>query len=376
LLLIPLLVGCPTAGSPEPSDDDDSAPVLDLQDLLDDAVADSAGFGGGVLRVSRGDELLWEGASGDAVRDPTTPMEVTDTFEIASVSKTFTAALTLLLADEGLFGLDDPLGDHLPSSLLDDLLVVDGLDRSGTITIRQCLNHTSGLPDYWNDPPFEAWGWCNAFCVAYIDDVNRFWEPEEILAFVPGLDPIGQPGHGYHYSDTGYVLLGLLAEEVTGEELHALYRSRILEPLGSTETWLEYREDGLPDSHRWEADWNMTGQVHNSADWAGGGLASSAADLARFIDALDGELLDGERMQQWVSTGTPGVDYGLGLFRVDLPDGLGEVWGHDGYGNSWMYRWPERQITFTGTLNQTDNDWWPMVVEAAQTIKEGSDPYI
>jgi len=183
LLLIPLLVGCPTAGSPEPSDDDDSAPVLDLQDLLDDAVADSAGFGGGVLRVSRGDELLWEGASGDAVRDPTTPMEVTDTFEIASVSKTFTAALTLLLADEGLFGLDDPLGDHLPSSLLDDLLVVDGLDRSGTITIRQCLNHTSGLPDYWNDPPFEAWGWCNAFCVAYIDDVNRFWEPEEILAF-------------------------------------------------------------------------------------------------------------------------------------------------------------------------------------------------
>jgi len=69
-----------------------------------------------------------------------------------------------------------------------------------------------------------------------------------------------------------------------------------------------------------------------------------------------------------VPTEEPDIRYGLGLFQVDLPWGLGTVWGHDGYGNSWMYYWPERQVVFVGTLNQTKNDWWPLVVSATLVI--------
>ncbi|MGB0954161.1 MAG: hypothetical protein ACPG31_13145, partial [Planctomycetota bacterium] len=70
-------------------------------------------------------------------------------------------------------------------------------------------------------------------------------------------------------------------------------------------------------------------------------------------------------------TGTDGVEYGLGMFRVEFGFGLGEIWGHDGYGNAWMYYWPRFDISFTGTLNQTENDWWLLVLGAAALVEYG-----
>jgi len=343
--------------------------------VLDWIVARNQGYGGGVIRVTSGVYgLLWEGASGTAVYNGA-PMPQEATFEIASTSKAFTAATVLLLVEDGLLDLDQQIGTLLPPAYTTGLIVIGSHDYTPELTVRQLLAHTSGLPDYWNDPPYIIPG-VNAFLFEYILHPYRFWEPEDILVYVPGLTPAFVPGTGWHYSDTGYLLAGLIVEEITGKELHDVYRERIFAPLGLDDTWLSWREppaSGLTESHRYEGSWDMTDKPHQSADWAGGGLVSTTRDLERFMRALADESLfsdptTGKAMKAWIETGTTGIRYGLGLFWVELGNDQGEIYGHDGYGNSWMYYWPDQDVIFAGTLNQTENDWWPLVKAAAFQI--------
>lgn len=347
-----------------------------LQRTLDWLVAANKGYGGGVFRVaSAADGVLWEGTSGELTHSGL-PMQRDAVFQIASTSKAFTAVTALLLIQEGLFSLDDTTGDLLPPETTAGLLVIDGHDYGPELTVRQLLAHTSGLPDYWYDPPFILPG-VNAFLFDYIIAPNRFWEPNEILAYIPDLDPIFVPGTGWHYSDTGYVLAGLIIEAVTGEPLHQVYQERLFTPLGLDDTWLQWRQPrpgDTPESHRYEGTGDMYPKIHQTADWAGGGLVSSTRDLERFARALaDGTLIQDPALQAEMlhrtPTGQPDVDYGLGLFLVELGNGQGEIIGHDGYGNSWMYYWPKQDVTMVGTLNQTENNWWPLVKIAATLIE-------
>jgi len=356
------LLACGPSKRVDPEETEPPTP-LDLDAALADAVADNDGRGGGVLRAEAPGGLRYLGAAGDETVDGD-PMVEDDDFEIASVTKTFTATTVLLLMEDGELDLDDTLAERLPA-YGQGLLVVDGEDLTGQITVRQLLQHTSGLPDYWSDPPYDRDG-NNAFLGAFLADTDHFWTPDEILAYVPDLDPIGEPGATWHYSDTNYVLLGLIVEDLTGDALHDALRRRIFDPLGMDGTWMSFREDrGYPASHRYEARWDMTDKTHQSADWAGGGLVSTAADLSTFLLALAGgdvyasdSTLD--EMRESVPTGEEDIAYGLGIFVVSL-DGGGELWGHDGYGNAFMYLDTANGTVYTGTLNQTQNDWWPMI---------------
>jgi CubicO group peptidase (beta-lactamase class C family) len=344
---------------------------LALDGDLADAVAANDGYGGGILRVAGRDCVYFEGAAGVLERDGD-PIAVDTGFEVASVTKTFTAVLVMTFVEDGDLALDDTYVAAWGADAPTDLLVIDGVDRTAEITLRQLLGHTSGLPDYWTDGPFVAPD-VNAFVVDFDADPDRFWTPEEILAYVPGLDPIGPPGAQYHYGDTGYVMLGMLVERIAGEPYDAVLRARILDPIGMPDTYLTYHEDaprGLVESHRYEADYDLFHVTRQSADWAGGGLASSTVDLERFMLALvDGEILHDPQswtaMTTWTPVGEDGVWYGLGLFRVET--GIrGDIIGHDGYGNSFMYWASDPDVVFTGTLNQRDTDWYPLF-ESAMT---------
>ena len=344
-----------------------------LQGILDTVVRRNHGHGGGVIRLESLDRgLLWEGASGWA--KDREPMDVGDSFEIASVTKTFTATLVLKLVEEGRFALDDRVGGLLAAEEVRSLLVVRGHDYGPEITVRQLLKHMSGLPDYWVDPPLRDDA--NAFLRSFLADPNRDWHPPELLAYARQLRPIGAPGERYHYCDTGYVLLGLILERTTGKTLYALLRERIFGPLGMRDTYFSYRElapPGLRESHRYEDTLDIYGQRRQTAEWAGGGLVTSTRDLGRFVLALArGQVFRSEAtlhiMQDWVFTGKQDVKYGLGLFQLTLDDGLGQLWGHDGHGNAFMFYWPEQRIALVGTLNQTENDWWDLVAPVLREL--------
>jgi D-alanyl-D-alanine carboxypeptidase len=175
------------------------------------------------------------------------------------------------------------------------------------------------------------------------------------------------------------VLLGLVIERATGKKLHEVFRERILIPLEMTDTYISYHEPPrlAAESHRYEGPLDLYGERRQSADWAGGGLVSSTRDLTRFVFALaQGRLFRNpgtlDRMMTWRPTGTKDVDYGLGLFHIRLDGELGQFWGHDGHGNAFMYYWPERQLAFVGTLNQTENSWWDLVSDALEKLGEGT----
>jgi D-alanyl-D-alanine carboxypeptidase len=352
---------------------------VDMQDLLDAMVAKNAGKkGGGVLRVATEKGVIFEGASGEAA--PGVKMTTDARFEIASVTKTFTAVLVMLLVEEGKLALTTQLSKLLPADLIKDLLVIGGADRTGSITVKQLLEHSSGLPDYWNDPPFvgDASDKENVFMKAWNQSISKLWDPKEILPYVRKLTPIHAPGGAHHYSDTNYVLLGLVLERLEGKPFHQIMRERLLEPLGMKSTYLIYREpapDGGLLSHRWEEGDDLDGHVHLSADWAGGGLVSTTRDLARFMFALaKGELFDKTStlpaMTTLIPTKLKGVRYGLGIFDVELETAPGSAWGHDGYGSAFMYYWPKRGIVLTGTLNNTETEGFDLIDQAADRLSK------
>ncbi len=325
---------------------------------LERLVAHNHGFGGGVVRIAGPEGLIYEAAAGNVAGPGSAGMRPETPFEVASITKAVTAATVLRLVEAGRLSLDMTLGEALPGE------AARGFD--GKITLRQLLSHTSGLGHYWTDGARDRAG-NNAFLTAFLAEPGRTWSAERILGYAREI-PARRAGAGFRYSDTNYVLLGLIVERVTGKPLQRVYREMVFEPLGMRDTWLTYREGrrGAEVSHRYEGREDLHEVPRQSADWAGGGLVSTARDLEKFLRGLaSGRLFKSaetlEVMRRAVPVGEPGISYGLGLYRVKLDAGQGELWGHDGHGNSFAYYWPQRGITFTGTLNQTENDWWPLV---------------
>lgn len=241
-------------------------------------------------------------------------------FRIGSVTKTFVATVVLQLVDEGRVRLDDPIDRYLPG------LVPDGQQ----ITVRQLLNHTSGIYDYAHDDGYSTNRWRGA-------DRFKHYEPEQLLAVAFQHPPYFAPGDGWHYSNTNYVIAGLLIEKVTGRPYGTEIRRRILTPLQLTRTSVPGDRLTLPEPHaRGYAD--VDGRLvdatlmNPSLDGAAGEMISTTSDLNRFFEALlGGRLLSSAtlgEMRGYVAA-TPLFDYGLGLQRFHLPCGK-TVEGHSG----------------------------------------------
>lgn len=329
-----------------------------MAETLDRLVARNKGHGGGIVRVALPGQVLAQSASGLMAGPGSAAMTPDTPFEIASTTKAVTAATIMRLVEDGRLSLDNTLPQVLPAA------EAKGFDPR--ITIRQLLSHTSGLQHYWEDGKLDRDG-NNAFLRAFLSNPDHFWTSGEILDQARAI-PAKKPGSRFHYSDTNYVLLGRIIENTTGKPLHRVFREMIFNPLGMNSTWLTYRESrrGAPQSHRYEGDEDLTDVPRQSADWAGGGLVSTAKDLEKFLRGLaSGKLFKKadtlSQMKTYVPVGEEGISYGLGLYRVELDGGKGEIWGHDGHGNSFAYYWPQKDITFTGTLNQVDSDWWPLI---------------
>jgi D-alanyl-D-alanine carboxypeptidase len=269
-----------------------------------------------VLLARDGDRTI-RLTSGNGNLKPRAPMRAGDRFRVGSVTKTFVATVVLQLAGEGRLTLEDTVEHWLPG-------VVPNGER---ITVRQLLNHTSGL---------FAFGGDRDFVTQAVRDPLRAWTPLEIVAIATAHPPHFPPGAGWSYSDTNYYVLGLIVETATGRSLGIELRRRIFAPLRLRATSFP-TAPGIAGRHAHGYLLRPPQDVtvgSPSVQWAAGALVSNADDLAHFFRALlGGRLLRSDLLQLMRTTVAarelgPGNAYGLGLQK--LPEPCGAVWGHTG----------------------------------------------
>jgi len=312
------------------------------------------------------------------------PVQPIDQFMTASISKMFTAATLMRLREKGLINLDETLAQYLPAQLLQGLSVYDGTGYASKITLRQCLQHTSGLVDYWADGPRDDRD-LTPFDLELYSNRDKFWSLVDVIKWTKqNLNfAIGKPGTVYHYSDTNFVLLGILMERVTGKPLYSLVRELVLEPLNMEGTYARFREKerrptGVNLSRNYDSRLrvegtpprgnDMTMEMHESADYAGGGWLSTAPDLVKFLRGVSGASGNGlfKNNESWklmqetselaiYKSSDSGLDYhyGLGLFIDDIGKGEGErLIGHFGYYGSFALLWPKGNVVMVGHYGQ------------------------
>ncbi|MDP3353456.1 MAG: serine hydrolase domain-containing protein [Flavobacteriaceae bacterium] len=285
-----------------------------------------------------------------------------DAFRIGSITKTFTAVIIFQLIEEGFLQLDDKFLDRVTEptkELLKDLIVFEGVNYSNAITIKNLLQHRSGLRDYFADDerflatlrafPNQEWNWRKV-----MEKYKEYELPQKALS---------KPNEGYYYSDTNYLLLAVLAEELTHESFHNLLEKRILLPLNLQNTYLEYHQkskNNTPVTYPYHSIHHLK-NINTSFDWGAGGLIANADDLAIFIRALvEGQLFQKVETLQKILTfeesSPPKVPakretiYGMGLIKKKIAGH--ELIGHTSAYGAMMFYEPLYDRSIVISLNQ------------------------
>lgn len=270
-------------------------------------------------------------------------------FHIASVGKVFTTVLLAMLEERGLLSFDDAISSHLPSSHLSGLFEFGGRDYQSEVTIGHLVGHTSGVNDYFGGKVRQE----APFMKMLLDQPDTRWTPAELIAFTRDRQTaVAPPGQRFFYSDTGYILLGLLIEAVTGKPFHVNLHDSIFRPLGMKDSYLMfYSEPDNPEAATIEEVWVNGKEISAfpslSCDWAGGGIVSTVSELIAFHRALrEGRLISVKRLQELESPRhkfRPGIHYGLGMMEIRfegfffLLRGLPRLKGHIGVLSTYMF---------------------------------------
>ena len=296
------------------------APNSKLQRALEAIVRAPGGPPAISVMVDRGrrTEFLAAGVADRRSRRPPSPF---DHFRIASVSKAFNAYLAAKLTGSGL-SLDTTLGQSLPGLL----------PAAEAVTLRQLLQHTSGLPEYIRTPAFGEQ--LNA-------DPTRYFSPTELTGFVRDLPLEFAPGSEYEYSDTDNIAAGLMEEKATGIPYERLLAKRVFGPLGMRNSVLPRTERmPRPFLHGYDVEpgskpEDVSELINPAGAWASGGIVSTPIDLSRFVRAYVPTVLRASRAggvsfrPGASSPPGPGENFaGIGIFRYRT--GCGTVYGHTG----------------------------------------------
>ncbi|GAB3237585.1 serine hydrolase domain-containing protein [Glycomyces halotolerans] len=311
-----------------------------------------------LAEVRVGDEV-WADAEGPrGLHRHRSPVDEDDRVRIASLTKSMVATVLLQLEAEGEIDLDDALSDHLPGLL--------PYEREPTV--RQIMRHTGGLADYF---PYLYASLSEGDMSDVYENYRNYYSPEELVA-IGTQDPLlFEPGTDWSYSNTGYIALGMLIEELSGERLRDVLEERVFDPVGMRDTYLP-RGHGwgirgpnpVPYSTTGDERWPYfdTSRLSHSQMWAAGGVISTMEDVNDFYDALlEGELLGAEQLDaatDWYDTGV-GYEYGLGLtgLRMTCPGDAEQVYiGHTGGGmghQTYSFHSPggDRQVTVTWNID-------------------------
>jgi D-alanyl-D-alanine carboxypeptidase len=292
----------------------------ELRRLLDQLVAAGAP---GAAALVREDHAVKQAASGVADLRSGRQMRPGLNYRAGSVTKPVVATVVLQLVAEGRLSLSDTVERWLPGIL----------PYGHQVTIRQLLNHTSGVPENSLEPLVVLY--------TFPHGRSRAWTPQELVALVADQPPDFPPGTAFSYSNTDYVLAGMIVEAATGRTLRQELTRRIIRPLRLRDTFFPVNRPDIPGPNPrgyslplgQEQGPLLDFTVYNpSLAWGAGNLISDLGDLTRFFRALlGGRLLPAKLLAEMttpVDTGTPGFGYGLGLAVLQTP--LGRLIGHDG----------------------------------------------
>ncbi len=327
-----LLIGLCTLAQPTRADQSDLHE--ELQDLLD-TFQMRYGFPGATVAYAREDGVVETLAVGFADVEKGIPMTPESRMLAASIGKSVWGALVLSLEAEGVLNRSDPVSDYLG-----DLPWFDRVPNAGEMTVGQLLTHSAGLPDHVHMDNV-------AHALIALGNEDRF-DPADLVSFILDEPPLFEAGSDWAYTDTGYLLLGMVLESATGRDVFDLARERLLGPLELTATIPSDAPEIEGLAVGYTAKDNPFGLAPRTMDdsgslvwnpvveWTGGGFASTSADLARWGHALfTGDAMDAEYLDQLLD-GVPihpdaaGVLYGSGIaIYEDTPHGL--VYGHGGW---------------------------------------------
>ncbi|WP_258723641.1 serine hydrolase domain-containing protein [Cellulomonas sp. NS3] len=345
LVLAALLTGC---SGQEPATAPSSDPV---QRLLDEWADD--GHGGVAVAMASDDEELAVAAAGSAGPQGDA-LQPDAAFRVGSLSKTFVSVMVLQLVADGAIGLDDLVTDHAP-----DLTVARG------VTVRQLLAHRTGIPEHTD----------GELAPAVLADPAKAWEAAEVLDLVADQPRDFRAGEKFAYSNSNYVVAGIVLETVTGTTLADNLRTRIVQPLGLTSTW--FAPDGarapIEGFSRALPGGNTTGSSYRAletAAGAAGALVSSVSDLATFLRALaHGELLPAETYEE-MTHGLPDEGWSLGVFPSNPPTetGISHNGSIPGFATYMQYD-PSTEDLFVLLVNDDTRSAERLAVELLEVVR-------
>jgi D-alanyl-D-alanine carboxypeptidase len=293
---------------------------LSYQHMLDMIVVE--GIPGAVLLV-RTPDFQFVGASGYADVEKKVLMDKNQLFRIASTSKLFIGALSTMLHCEGVLSLDDPITNWLSPS------ITDHIHHADEIRIRQLLNHTSGVYDYGENEHFRD---------AVMAHPEKQWSAGEVLSYAYDQLAYFEPGSDWYYSNTNYVIAGLIMDSALGYHHSHAIRTRILEPLQMDSTFYEYHEEIPGDIVHGYSDINGDGVLDDvlfdqGYALADSGYVSTVEDCAVFMESLfkNGNFPGTEYKNEFMGEFLPGNDdfYGLGI--MEYPSEYGTGYGNGGH---------------------------------------------
>lgn len=290
------------------------------------------------------------------------PANENQPYYIASVGKLFTSVLVGILVEQGKLSYEDTITPYLDKDLLQNLHVFKGKDYTNQIRIRHLLNHTSGIHDYFGDKPNHT----TSMLEQIVSESSRFWTSREVIQWSKeNLHSHFPPGKGFHYSDTGYHILGLIIENITSMPFHAALKQYIFQPLEMNHSYLVQHSEPLVKSDYSVADIyidetriDVTQHRSLSIDYAGGGIVSTSDDLLIFMKALAKHVIISantfEKMKDWARFFF-GIEYGYGIMNIKtipvfMPKKYNS-WGNAGSTGSFLFYNLAMDACLIGSLN-------------------------
>ena len=306
------------------------------------------------------DKSFAVGKKGDEI------LTVDDPFHSASIGKTFFSTLIYILAERGELSLQDKIVDYFDPGFLDELFVFEGIDYQEDVTIEHLLTHMSGVADCFEGAVTEG----QSMKEMVLSLPDKKWTQQGLIDFTRfNQKAAGKPGEKFLYSDTGYTLLGLIIENITGKSFHEVLHEEIFEPLEMNDSYSMFYSKAKNQLQKsiatvWFEGVNVTDYNSLSVGLGDGGIVTTLSDLKIFIKALfNDKIISADslsKMRTYNNEFIAGIHYGQGIMQLRFGEfffllkNMPTMEGHMGSIGTYMLYNPEKDICVIANYGSSD----------------------